>query len=120
MNTALLMKLFGNDDIKANAEKALNIMANGKAFVIKPIKTVSINRIIMQPNISILQKIVQDKKRWIAEKQAAFPLAHFQLRIKNSDRSFYQVLSQGSHQRPAFILECKKASPSKGLIRSDF
>lgn len=32
MNTALLMKLFGNDDIKANAEKALNIMANGKAF----------------------------------------------------------------------------------------
>ncbi|ARU64928.1 bifunctional indole-3-glycerol phosphate synthase/phosphoribosylanthranilate isomerase [Histophilus somni] len=75
----------------------------------------------MQPNIpSILQKIVQDKKRWIAEKQAAFPLAHFQQEIKNSDRSFYQVLSQGSHQRPAFILECKKASPSKGLIRSDF
>ncbi|QEH08805.1 anthranilate phosphoribosyltransferase [Histophilus somni] len=32
MNVALLMKLFGNDDLKANAEKALNIMANGEAF----------------------------------------------------------------------------------------
>lgn len=37
----------------------------------------------MQPNIpSILQKIVQDKKQWIAEKQAAFPLAHFQQKLK--------------------------------------
>lgn len=64
----------------------------------------------MQPNIpSILQKIVQDKKQWIAEKQAAFPLAHFQQEIKNSDRSFYQVLSQGSHQRPAFIFRVQKS-----------
>lgn len=62
----------------------------------------------MQHNIpSILQKIVQDKKQWIAEKQSSFPLAQFQQKIKKSDRSFYQALSQGTHQRPAFILECK-------------
>lgn len=32
MNTALLMKLFGHEDLKANAEQALNIMATGQAF----------------------------------------------------------------------------------------
>lgn len=75
----------------------------------------------MQPNTpTILQKIVLDKQQWIAAKQAAFPLAQFQQNITKSDRSFYQTLSQGTHQRPAFILECKKASPSKGLIRVDF
>jgi indole-3-glycerol phosphate synthase/phosphoribosylanthranilate isomerase len=34
-----------------------------------------------------------------------------------SDRSFYQALSG---DKTAFIMECKKASPSKGLIRADF
>lgn len=69
---------------------------------------------------TILQKIVQDKAIWVAKKQAEFPLAQFQDQIKPGDRDFYAALAQASHQRPAYILECKKASPSKGLIRAEF
>ncbi|MFQ1050350.1 bifunctional indole-3-glycerol-phosphate synthase TrpC/phosphoribosylanthranilate isomerase TrpF [Avibacterium paragallinarum] len=76
--------------------------------------------IINNQTPTILQKIVQDKMQWVAEKSQAFPLQDFEKNIEKSDRSFYQALAQGTHQRPAYILECKKASPSKGLIRADF
>lgn len=69
---------------------------------------------------TILQQIVLDKMAWVEQKQADFPLSEFIKKIEKSDRSFYQALAQGNHQRPSFILECKKASPSKGLIRADF
>ncbi|WP_040977532.1 bifunctional indole-3-glycerol-phosphate synthase TrpC/phosphoribosylanthranilate isomerase TrpF [Necropsobacter massiliensis] len=69
---------------------------------------------------TILQQIVQDKIRWLEQKQAAFPLAQFKQNIRKSDRSFYSALAKGTRLRPAFILECKKASPSKGLIRAEF
>lgn len=69
---------------------------------------------------TILQKIVLDKIDWIKQKQAAFPLERFQQNLQKSDRSFYAALAQGTHQRPTYILECKKASPSKGLIRAEF
>lgn len=66
---------------------------------------------------TILHQIVEDKAEWIRERKAAQPLASFQNQITSSVRSFYLAL-QGTHS--AFILECKKASPSKGLIRSNF
>ncbi|PJG84123.1 bifunctional indole-3-glycerol-phosphate synthase TrpC/phosphoribosylanthranilate isomerase TrpF [Caviibacterium pharyngocola] len=69
---------------------------------------------------TILQKIVLDKIEWIKQKQAVFPLESFKQNITKSDRSFYTALAKGTHQRPAYILECKKASPSKGLIRAEF
>lgn len=69
---------------------------------------------------SILQKIIQDKTIWIAEKQAQLPLASFQDQLERSDRDFYQAIQQGTTAQPVYILECKKASPSKGLIRSNF
>ncbi|MGR3808437.1 bifunctional indole-3-glycerol-phosphate synthase TrpC/phosphoribosylanthranilate isomerase TrpF [Pasteurella testudinis] len=69
---------------------------------------------------TILQKIVNDKIEWVKNKKAALPLAQFQDQVQRADRDFYQALGQGTHQRPAYILECKKASPSKGLIRDDF
>lgn len=69
---------------------------------------------------TILQKIILDKIDWVKQKQTAFPLPKFLQNIKKSDRSFYDALAQGTHQRPVYILECKKASPSKGLIRAEF
>lgn len=66
---------------------------------------------------TVLTKIVADKKLWIADRKQRQPLAEFQDLVRPSTRSFYHGL-QGS--RTVFILECKKASPSKGLIREDF
>lgn len=66
---------------------------------------------------TVLAKIVQDKAVWLAARQQQQPLATFQEEVKPATRNFYHAL-QGA--RTAFILECKKASPSKGLIREDF
>lgn len=66
---------------------------------------------------TVLNKIVQDKAVWLSERQQQQPLSSFQNDVKPSTRSFYHAL-QGA--RTVFILECKKASPSKGLIRQDF
>lgn len=66
---------------------------------------------------TVLNKIVRDKAVWLAERQRQQPLETFQSQITSSTRSFYHAL-QGT--RTVFILECKKASPSKGLIREDF
>ncbi|WP_101775016.1 bifunctional indole-3-glycerol-phosphate synthase TrpC/phosphoribosylanthranilate isomerase TrpF [Pasteurella oralis] len=74
----------------------------------------------MQNTPTILQKIIQDKRQWVADKQALLPLSQLQQNLTKTDRSFYHAIQQGSKQSPAYILECKKASPSKGLIRADF
>lgn len=66
---------------------------------------------------TVLNKIVHDKIHWISTRSQQQPLAGFQNQIVPSDRNFYRAL-QGD--KPAFILECKKASPSRGLIRKDF
>lgn len=66
---------------------------------------------------TILEKIVQDKAQWVEGRKAQQPLAAFQNDVQPASRSFYHAL-QGAHT--VFILECKKASPSKGLIRDDF
>lgn len=66
---------------------------------------------------TVLHKIVQDKAVWVEARKAQQPLTAFQNEIEPASRSFYDAL-QGA--RTAFILECKKASPSKGVIREDF
>ena len=66
---------------------------------------------------TVLHKIVRDKEIWVAARKDQQPLASFQNDITQSQRSFYHAL-QGA--RTAFILECKKASPSKGTIRDNF
>ncbi|MWN06247.1 bifunctional indole-3-glycerol-phosphate synthase TrpC/phosphoribosylanthranilate isomerase TrpF [Gilliamella sp. Pas-s95] len=66
---------------------------------------------------TVLKKIIEDKQVWLTEQQAIKPLATFQSAVTPSDRNFYQALNQ---PETVFILECKKASPSKGLIRDDF
>lgn len=66
---------------------------------------------------TVLAKIVADKRIWVEARKAQQPLASFQNEVQPSKRHFYDAL-QGA--RTAFILECKKASPSKGVIREDF
>ncbi|WP_200550834.1 bifunctional indole-3-glycerol-phosphate synthase TrpC/phosphoribosylanthranilate isomerase TrpF [Kosakonia sp. LAM2021] len=66
---------------------------------------------------TVLAKIVADKAVWVAARKEQQPLASFQNDVEPSTRRFYDAL-QGT--RTAFILECKKASPSKGVIRNDF
>lgn len=65
----------------------------------------------------ILAKIIADKRLWIEARMQQQPLIEFQNIIEPSTRSFYKALSG---PRAAFILECKKASPSKGVIRDVF
>ena len=66
---------------------------------------------------TILGKIVDDKLVWVEERKKQQPLIKFKDQLIDSDRHFYQALDQ---EHSVFILECKKASPSKGLIREDF
>lgn len=66
---------------------------------------------------TILQKIIADKMTYLAARKLKQPLISFIGQITPSERHFYTALSQSY---PAFILECKKASPSKGIIRHHF
>lgn len=66
---------------------------------------------------TVLNTIVQDKKIWLASRQAQQPLTSFQRHLQPSHRSFYLALKNAE---TAFILECKKASPSRGLLRQHF
>ncbi|WP_319783604.1 bifunctional indole-3-glycerol-phosphate synthase TrpC/phosphoribosylanthranilate isomerase TrpF [Oceanisphaera sp. IT1-181] len=66
---------------------------------------------------TVLGKIVADKRIWVAEHKVSQPLSSFEAKLTPSDRPFVAALEAKS---PAFILECKKASPSKGLIREHF
>ena len=58
---------------------------------------------------TVLAKIVADKAIWVDARKQQQPLASFQNDVQPSSRHFYDAL-QGT--RTAFILECKKASPS--------
>lgn len=71
----------------------------------------------------ILQRILQRKREELAERKARTPLAT--LRARNADaaptRGFAEALRRRiAQRRPAVIAEIKKASPSKGLIRTNF
>ncbi|OCG48839.1 bifunctional indole-3-glycerol phosphate synthase/phosphoribosylanthranilate isomerase [Gilliamella sp. Choc5-1] len=66
---------------------------------------------------TVLKKIIDDKQIWLTEQQETNPLTMFKSAVIPSDRNFYQALNK---PKTVFILECKKASPSKGLIRDDF
>ncbi|MCG9755770.1 bifunctional indole-3-glycerol-phosphate synthase TrpC/phosphoribosylanthranilate isomerase TrpF [Shewanella insulae] len=64
---------------------------------------------------NVLTRIVDTKPAHIAALKKRFPEAS--LAPKVSDRSLYQALKAPN---AGFIFECKKASPSKGLIRQAF
>ena len=66
---------------------------------------------------TILNEIVERKLDYLETAKREMPLASIQDDLSASDRDFAAALRNPS---PAFILECKKASPSAGLIRPDF
>jgi len=68
-----------------------------------------------KPESNVLTRIVATKVAHISALKLRFPEASFQPKI--SDRSLFDALKAPNAQ---FIFECKKASPSKGLIRADF
>ncbi|MEH6734438.1 bifunctional indole-3-glycerol-phosphate synthase TrpC/phosphoribosylanthranilate isomerase TrpF [Shewanella sp.] len=68
-----------------------------------------------KPESNVLTRIVDTKVAHIAALKLRFPEASLQPKI--SDRSLYDALKAPNAQ---FIFECKKASPSKGLIRPVF
>jgi len=70
---------------------------------------------------NVLAKIVEDKRVEVEARKQAFPLAGFKNELTPSAKDMYAALTRTTDKPYAgFILECKKASPSKGLIREDF
>ncbi|URJ31597.1 bifunctional indole-3-glycerol-phosphate synthase TrpC/phosphoribosylanthranilate isomerase TrpF [Blochmannia endosymbiont of Camponotus modoc] len=68
---------------------------------------------------TILDKILSYKKIWIADQKKQHSLHVLKRKTQASNRDFYRAVSHNQSQT-IFILECKKASPSKGIIRNDF
>lgn len=66
---------------------------------------------------NVLHRIVRDKADWVEQHQQQFPLSQFIHQVVPTKRDFYSALTIDN---TFFILECKKASPSKGIIRQAF
>ncbi|WP_100658426.1 bifunctional indole-3-glycerol-phosphate synthase TrpC/phosphoribosylanthranilate isomerase TrpF [Alteromonas flava] len=66
---------------------------------------------------NVLETIVKDKRAEIDQRIRTFPLEQFVDQLKPTTKSFFAALAAPGS---SFILECKKASPSKGLIRENF
>ena len=64
-----------------------------------------------------LETILQHKREEVAKRQRDLPLDAFKNNLQRSTRSLADALKR---QRTGFIMECKKASPSRGVIRPDF
>jgi len=70
---------------------------------------------------NILDKIVANRRIEINALKKAKPLASFIDELTPTTKDMYAALKRTEEKPEAgFILECKKASPSKGLIRPDF
>ncbi|WP_437735432.1 bifunctional indole-3-glycerol-phosphate synthase TrpC/phosphoribosylanthranilate isomerase TrpF [Sorangium sp. So ce1335] len=71
----------------------------------------------MAEKSNVLARIVERKRADVAERERRTPLADLRAKAPPTSRSLRRALSAPGAR---FILECKKASPSEGLIRPDF
>jgi len=70
---------------------------------------------------NILEKITANRRIEIEALKKSKPLASFIDELTPTKKDMYAALKRTKDKPEAgFILECKKASPSKGLIRPDF
>lgn len=69
---------------------------------------------------TVLDKIVESKRREIAQRRTSVPMAELAKRAADASpaRDFFAALQAGESIR--LIAEVKKASPSAGVIRADF
>jgi len=75
------------------------------------------------PTTDILDEIVEHKRREITQRQIITSQGELEQRLKQAPgvRPFAAaMMRQIELGQPAVIAECKKASPSKGLIREDY
>jgi indole-3-glycerol phosphate synthase len=68
----------------------------------------------------ILEEIVWHKEQEVAQMHAQLPLLALQQQISDPPWEDFLLALQQSPTQPSLIAEVKKASPSKGLIRTDF
>lgn len=66
---------------------------------------------------NVLEQIVLDKKQELIQKKQELPLGSFKDKLQPNEKSFFDALAKDGI---SYIFECKKASPSKGLIRANF
>ncbi|GHS95095.1 bifunctional indole-3-glycerol phosphate synthase/phosphoribosylanthranilate isomerase [Synergistales bacterium] len=68
--------------------------------------------------MSVLDEIVARKRLDVAKRELAVPYDVLRERAVPTSKRFGEALKK--ENAPCFIMECKKASPSKGLIRENF
>lgn len=64
----------------------------------------------------MLDRIINTQKTTVAFLKSQMSLNDILCNVVPSDRSFYQAVKN----KPSYILECKKASPSKGIINPNY
>ena len=71
--------------------------------------------------MNVLEKIIATKQDELVQLKQQMPLESFIEQLVPSKKDMYAALDRNQGDSNAgFIFECKKASPSKGLIRVDF
>jgi indole-3-glycerol phosphate synthase len=76
----------------------------------------------MSDQPTILDRIIESKRREVAEKKAAANIDEMRRRAFDSERprNFFQAVAHEPKKAMNLIAEVKKASPSAGVIKGDF